>query len=372
MNKKINKLKQVLDIPNPDVKLIYPKEFLNKISGLIEKQDKNNKDNVDQFAVKVNEVFSSLLTKIDEVNKKVDVTDKKIDEKIDGIKEIKVTNFPEQKEIVIPEPLKEIEVKQPKWYEKFVPDKILEYIDRGFKQSGKDFATALDRHKELKNALAVRLVDKDLQTFYNAIAYAASSGGGSSGGVTTINNWPVDYPNAALLALVTLLNNKFVSGTDIGDVTINNGNLANAVNIQDGGNSITVDGSVAVGGSVQLENSIGNIISPAEEGTLYDVFINTSYLNVSSNLYGGGKIAVGTAQVEVTLTGTTETIVIQADKDNTGLLFVGKTGVTNAGANALCFLEAGDSVTLFYDDVTNPLYVISDTAGQNFWKGALL
>ena len=39
-------------------------------------------------------------------------------------------------------------------------------------------------------------------------------------------------------------------GVDIGDVTINNAAGAAAVNIQDGGNSITVDGTVAVSGSV--------------------------------------------------------------------------------------------------------------------------
>lgn len=36
------------------------------------------------------------------------------------------------------------------------------------------------------------------------------------------------------------------SGVDIGDITINNGSGVNAVNIQDGGNSITVDGTVTV------------------------------------------------------------------------------------------------------------------------------
>lgn len=35
------------------------------------------------------------------------------------------------------------------------------------------------------------------------------------------------------------------NGVDIGDVTVNNGSGANAVNIQDGGNSITVDGTVS-------------------------------------------------------------------------------------------------------------------------------
>jgi hypothetical protein len=42
--------------------------------------------------------------------------------------------------------------------------------------------------------------------------------------------------------LLTTLNAKFVTGTDIGDVTINNAIGAAAVPIQDGGNSITVDG----------------------------------------------------------------------------------------------------------------------------------
>jgi hypothetical protein len=37
------------------------------------------------------------------------------------------------------------------------------------------------------------------------------------------------------------INAKLVSGTDIGDVTVNNAAGAAAVNIQDGGNSITVD-----------------------------------------------------------------------------------------------------------------------------------
>ena len=41
-------------------------------------------------------------------------------------------------------------------------------------------------------------------------------------------------------------------GVDIGDVTINNTSGAGAVNIQDGGNSITIDGTVSVSGSVAV------------------------------------------------------------------------------------------------------------------------
>ena len=56
--------------------------------------------------------------------------------------------------------------------------------------------------------------------------------------------------------LLKLINDKMVTGTDIGDVTINNANAAAAVNIQDGGNTITVDGTVAVT-AAQLPSALG-------------------------------------------------------------------------------------------------------------------
>lgn len=51
-----------------------------------------------------------------------------------------------------------------------------------------------------------------------------------------------DFSTETTLAAI---NAKMVTGTDIGDVTINNSTGAAAVNIQDGGNTITVDGTVA-------------------------------------------------------------------------------------------------------------------------------
>lgn len=41
--------------------------------------------------------------------------------------------------------------------------------------------------------------------------------------------------------ILSAINSKLVDGTDIGDVTVNNAGGAAAVNVQDGGNSITVD-----------------------------------------------------------------------------------------------------------------------------------
>jgi hypothetical protein len=63
----------------------------------------------------------------------------------------------------------------------------------------------------------------------------------------TANRWPVQITDGTDLALVTAAGEQNVlataqPGVDIGDVTINNAAGAAAVNIQDGGNSITVDG----------------------------------------------------------------------------------------------------------------------------------
>jgi hypothetical protein len=67
--------------------------------------------------------------------------------------------------------------------------------------------------------------------------------------LSAVDNAVLDTIAAKDFATQTTLaamNAKMVTGTDIGDVTINNASGASAVNIQDGGNTITVDGTVAV------------------------------------------------------------------------------------------------------------------------------
>lgn len=63
--------------------------------------------------------------------------------------------------------------------------------------------------------------------------------------LTTIDgdtsNLDVALSTRATEATLSAINSKLVDGTDIGDVTINNAAGVSAVNIQDGGNSITVD-----------------------------------------------------------------------------------------------------------------------------------
>ena len=99
---------------------------------------------------------------------------------------------------------------------------------------------------------------------------------------------------------------------------------------------------------------------------------NISDQQVATDLEGKGKTSVGTTAAEVAFTGTTESLLISADTDNTGTLYVGKSDVASDGSNAIAFLEAGESLKMDYNDTTNTVYVVASAASQNFWAGALL
>jgi len=71
-------------------------------------------------------------------------------------------------------------------------------------------------------------------------------------------------------------------GVDIGDVTVNNGAGANAVNIQDGGNSITVDGTVAISGSVPVTGTFYQATQPVSIATAVPVTDNAGSLTVDA------------------------------------------------------------------------------------------
>lgn len=82
-------------------------------------------------------------------------------------------------------------------------------------------------------------------------------------------------------------------GVDIGDVTINNASGASAVNIQDGGNSITVDGTVALGAGSQV---IGHVI--ADTGSTTAVTGNVTVIQgTASNLKTAATLDAETTKV---------------------------------------------------------------------------
>ncbi len=88
------------------------------------------------------------------------------------------------------------------------------------------------------------------------------------------------------------------SGVDIGDVTVNNASGASAVNIQDGGNSITVDGTVAATQS-------GTWVLGANSGVdIGDVTINNASGASAVNIQDGGNSITVDGTVAATQSGT--------------------------------------------------------------------
>lgn len=102
------------------------------------------------------------------------------------------------------------------------------------------------------------------------------------------------------------LNAKMVTGTDIGDVTINNSTGAAAVNIQDGGNTITVDGAVT--------NTVLSVVGSGTEATAQRVTIasdSTGVLSIDDN--GGALTVDGTVTANLSATDNAVLDAIEAD-----------------------------------------------------------
>lgn len=114
---------------------------------------------------------------------------------------------------------------------------------------------------------------------------------------------------------------------------------------------------------INLENASEELINPATEDSLDKITPATGW--------NGDKVSVGTTAVEMTFTGTTKAIMIQADWDNTGTIWIGDSNITSAGLNAHIRLEAGDSIQMDLNDASAAVYAVSDTALQNVYKLAL-
>lgn len=138
-------------------------------------------------------------------------------------------------------------------------------------------------------------------------------------------------------------------------------------------NPLNVDTEITLDGAT-IDNIDIQDISAGTQTNDVKITLDGEEITVGSrsDLEGGGKISVGTTAVEVTFTGTTTSIIVSADTSNTGTLYIGKSNVTNTGGNAMAFLEAGESLTIDYNDSSNAVYVVASVSSQNFFKGALL
>jgi hypothetical protein len=102
-------------------------------------------------------------------------------------------------------------------------------------------------------------------------------------------------------------------GVDIGDVTINNAAGASAVNIQDGGNSITVDGTVAISGSVA-------VTGPLTDAELRATPVPVSFTQTTTTLATVTSVAVSTSVATLSASNAAKTSVIVFNES--GTLFV--------------------------------------------------
>ena len=121
-------------------------------------------------------------------------------------------------------------------------------------------------------------------------------------------------------------------------------------------------GTVDATGDVATESKQDDIIA----------ILEGSSVNPATNIEGNGTSTVGTTAVELVFSSTTRAVLVSAGDVNLGRVYVGKSDVTSAGANALTFLGAGESLELVYDDVTNPLFVVGSIADQEVLSGAIL
>lgn len=140
-----------------------------------------------------------------------------------------------------------------------------------------------------------------------------------------------DFATQTTLAV---MNAKMVTGTDIGDVTINNSTGASAVNIQDGGNTITVDGTVAVTNSdiTSIKTAV-ETIDNAISGSEMQVDV-VGALPAGTNAIGKLAANSGVDIGDVTLTAGTAAIglLLPPDTDVTAHTNYARKYYTNAGA----------------------------------------
>ena len=134
--------------------------------------------------------------------------------------------------------------------------------------------------------------------------------------------------DVATQTTLSAINAKLVTGTDIGDVTINNASGASAVNIQDGGNSITVDGTVGVSGTVTANLAAGtNNIGDVDVLTMPGTGTEDAPETAGGILMMAGSVRRDTAASSAGTTGDNATI----NTDATGRLWTRPQGDVDNG-----------------------------------------
>ena len=171
--------------------------------------------------------------------------------------------------------------------------------------------------------------------------------------------------DVATQTTLSALNTKFVTGTDIGDVTINNAAGASAVNIQDGGNAITVDGTVtadAGSGTFYVDNAVGQTVDiagtvTANLGTIADVATQTTLSAINTKLVSGTDIG------DVTINNAAGASAVNI-QDGGNAITVDGTVTADAGTGTFYVDNAVGQTVDVAGTVTANLGTIADVATQ--------
>ncbi len=135
----------------------------------------------------------------------------------------------------------------------------------------------------------------------------------------------------------------------------------------------TTTASAAIGIYIRNNNQdskkLGRIAVDQQESIPVDIDPN---VHTGKDIEGLGKVTVGTTAVQLSFTDVTESIIITSAITNTGIIYIGKSDVLSTGANAIAQLDISQSLTFDYNDATNALYVVSDTASQTIIAGAII
>ena len=152
---------------------------------------------------------------------------------------------------------------------------------------------------------------------------------------------------------LSALNAKLVSGTDIGDVTINNAGLGSAVNIQDGGNSITTDNPVLTDGTQKAQIN-QNVVSDNN---------NSSTTNIASGAVftGLASSTLGVAGIQVSLR-TDQNCKVYIDQAPTNALVDCPTGASASTNNTTTFTGTN---TYFTKNMAKGDTIVFDPLGTN-------
>jgi len=144
--------------------------------------------------------------------------------------------------------------------------------------------------------LNTQVVAADTGLVVNAVMHGLTTAGGGSYVDVKVN------PSGALSVDASGSTLAANSGVDIGDVTINNAAGAAAVNIQDGGNSITVDGAVTTSGTVTEANSAAILTSTQLLDDTVATLGTTTYTEATTkaNIIGAVRRDADTTLVDTT------------------------------------------------------------------------